>query len=67
MTTKKNGAKSIAKQISCDFKCKFNSNTCNSNQKQNNEICQCEYKIYYTCKVIKEGILARVFVSMISI
>ena len=33
MTTKKNGAKSMAKQISCDFKCKFNSNTCNSNQK----------------------------------
>ena len=33
MTTKKNEAKSMEKQISCDFKCNFNSKTCNSNQK----------------------------------
>ena len=32
----------MKKNISCDFKCKFNSTTCNSNQKWNNKICQCE-------------------------
>ena len=40
----KNKAKTITKHISCDCKCKFNSTTCNLNQKQNNEICQCECK-----------------------
>ena len=29
--TNKNKAKTMAKYISCDFKCKFNSTTCNSN------------------------------------
>ena len=46
----KNKAKTITKHISCDCKCKFNSTTCNLNQKQNNEICKCEFKNYYTCK-----------------
>ena len=36
--------------ISCDYKCKFNSTTCNSNQKWNNKICKCECKNYSTCK-----------------
>ena len=36
--------------ISCDCKCKFNSATCNSNQKWNNETCQCECKNYRKCK-----------------
>ena len=40
----------MLKHISCDCKCKFNSWTCNSNQKWNNEICQCECKNYHTCK-----------------
>ena len=31
--TNKNEAKAITKHISCDCKCKFNSATCNSNQK----------------------------------
>ena len=30
MITNKNEAKTITKYISCDFKCKFNSATCNS-------------------------------------
>ena len=30
--------------ISCDFKCKFNSTTCNLNQRWNNEICQCKWE-----------------------
>ena len=31
--TNKNEAKTMTKHISCDCKCKFNSTTCNSNQK----------------------------------
>ena len=46
----KNEAKTLVKHISCDFKCKFNSTTCNSNQKWNNETCQCECKNYHKCK-----------------
>ena len=33
MITKINEAKTLVKHISCDCKCKFNSTTCNSNQK----------------------------------
>ena len=33
MITNKNEAKAMTKHISCDCKCKFNSTTCNSNQK----------------------------------
>ena len=36
----------MAEHISCDFKCKFNSTTCNSNQKWNNKSCQFECKNY---------------------
>ena len=42
MMANKNEAKTMAKHISCDFKCKFNGKTCN--QKWNNETCQCEWK-----------------------
>ena len=31
------------------FKYKFNSTTCNSNQKWNNKICQCQCKNYHKC------------------
>ena len=37
-------AKTLVKHISFDCKCKFNSATCNSNQKWNNDTCQCECK-----------------------
>ena len=50
MITNKNEAKAMAKHVSCDCKCKFNSITCNSNHKWNNKTCQCEYKTYRTCK-----------------
>ena len=40
----------MEKHISCDFKCKYNSATCNSNQKWNNKLYQCEYKNYRACK-----------------
>ena len=46
----KNEAKTMTKQISCDCKCKFNSTTCNSNQKWNNKTFQCECKNYHKCK-----------------
>ena len=37
MITNKDEAKEMVKHISRDCKCKFNSTTCNSNQKWNNE------------------------------
>ena len=50
MIAKKNEAKTMTKHISCDCKCKFNSATCNSNQKWNNKTRQCECKSYCTYK-----------------
>ena len=50
MITNKSGAKTFIKHISCDCKCKFHSITCNSNQKWDNESCQCECKNYSMCK-----------------
>ena len=44
MITKTDEAKTMTKHISCYCKCTFNSATCNSNQKWNNETCQ------YDCK-----------------
>ena len=46
----KKKAKTMAKHISCDFKCKSNSATCNSNKKWNNKTCKCECKNYHKCK-----------------
>ena len=62
MITNKNEAKAIAKQISCDCKCKLNSATFNSNKKWDNDTCHCECKSYRTCKKIIAGILANVLV-----
>ena len=39
LITRKNEVKTLVKHISCDCKCKFNSITCNSNQKWNNDKC----------------------------
>ena len=50
MITNKNEAKAMTEHISCDCKSTFNSTICNSNQKWNNKICQCECKNYRTCK-----------------
>ena len=50
MITNQNDVKTIAKHISCDLKCKFKSTVFNSNQKWNNEICQCKCKTYHKCK-----------------
>ena len=35
--TNKNEVKAMTKHVSCDWKCKFNSTICNSNQKWNNK------------------------------
>ena len=50
MITNNNEAKTMKKHISCDCECKFNSTTCNSNQKWNNKTCQYECKDYHKCK-----------------
>ena len=63
----KNEAKTMTKHISCDCKCKFNSATCNSNQKWNNKTFQCECKNYRTRKKeIIVGIVAHGFVRKVS-
>ena len=43
-------AKKLIKYISCDYKWKFSTTTCNSDQKWNNDKCQCECEKYLTCK-----------------
>ena len=48
--TNKDEAKGMIEHISCDYKCKFNSTTCNSNQKWNNKTCQCECKNHRKCE-----------------
>ena len=51
MIKNKNEAKKMTEHISDDYcKRKFNSTTCNSNQKQNNKAYQCECKNYRKCK-----------------
>ena len=47
MIINKDEAKEMTEHISCDCKCKFNSTTCNSNQKWNNKTSQCECKNYH--------------------
>ena len=49
--TNKSEAKTMVKHTPSDCKCKFNSTTCNLNQKwSNNDAFQCEYKKYHKCK-----------------
>ena len=60
MITNKNEAKTMAKHFSCNCKCKFNSTTCNSNQKWNAKTFNVIVKIIKTKKVIV-AILVHVF------
>ena len=62
MITNKNETKTMAKHISCDFKWKFNSTTCNSNQRWNNKNVIVNVKIIVSAKKIIIGIRAQVFV-----
>ena len=50
MITNKNEGKTMTKYVSCHSKCRFNSATCNPDQKWNDETCQCECKNYRTLK-----------------
>ena len=68
MITNKNESKATIEYISCDCKCKFNSTTCNSNEKWDDKTCQCEcVKIIVHAKKITVGILAHVFDRIVSI
>ena len=67
MKENKNEAKPMKKHISCDCKCKFNSTKHNSNQKWNNETCQCECKNYHKCEKFIIEILAHVYLRIVSI
>ena len=46
----------IKKPISCQCKCKFDGKKCNSNQKWNNDKCQCE------CKNLKEHVCEKGYI-----
>ena len=50
MLANKIEAKGMTKHVSGEFKSKCNDATFNSNQKWNNEICQCECENYHKCK-----------------
>ena len=65
--TNKNEAKTMAKHIPRDCKCKFNSTTCNSNQKWNNKHVNVNVKIMISAKKVIVGILAHIFVRIASI
>ena len=66
MIANKNEAKATTKHISCDYKCKFSSATCNSNQKWISKTCRYECNSYLKSKNII-GILTHVFVGISSI
>ena len=69
MVTRMNEAKALVKDISCDSKCIFNSVPFNSNQKWNNETCQCECENCCTCKNYRiiVGNVAHVFGRILGI
>ena len=39
-----NESRTLAKHISCKYRCEFDGRECNSRQKWNNDKCQCDYK-----------------------
>ena len=56
----------MVKHISCNCKCKFNSTTCNPNQKWNNETYHCDCRNFSASKKkIIVGIIAHVFVGIV--
>ena len=68
MITNKNEAKAITKHIPCECKCKFNSTICNSNLKNGLiKHVHVSVKIIVRSKKIIVGILAHVFVRIVSI
>ena len=57
----------MAKHISCDFKCKFNSTTYISNENEIIKHVNVSVKIIVSVKKIIVGILAHVLAGMVSI
>ena len=45
-----NESKTLAKHISCEYKCKFDGRKCNSDQWWNNDKCRCECKKRHVCE-----------------
>ena len=62
-----NEAKTLAKHLSCNCKCKFVSTASNSNQKWNNKTCQCQFTIYQICKENYSWIPSTCIFRMVSI
>ena len=60
-------AKTLVKHIPCDFECKFNSTTSNSNQKWNEINANASVKNIVRAKKVTVGILANVILRMVSI
>ena len=50
MISGKYESKIFTKDISQECKCKFDDRKCNSNQKQNNDQCQCKSKKHHICE-----------------
>ena len=50
MFTRMNESKILTKHISCECKYKFEGRKCNSNQKWNNDKCQCKCKKHHICE-----------------
>ena len=68
MITGINEQKTLTKDVSCKYKCKFDGRKCNSNQKWNNDKCRCECKKHHIReKKIIFRILMHVVAKMVNI
>ena len=67
MITGINEDKTLIKHISCDCKCKFNSTTCNSNKNVIMTHANTTVKSFIHAKKIMVGILAQIFVRIVTI
>ena len=67
MITNKNEAKAMTKHISCDYKCKFNSEICNQVKKGTIKHVNVNVKMILRAKMITVGIQAHVFVRIVTI
>ena len=67
MIINRNEAKAMTEHISCNYKSKLNSTTYDSKQKWNNKHVHVNGKIIISLKKIIVGILAHVFVRIVSI
>ena len=67
MITETNESKTLTKYISCEYKCKFDGEICNSNQWWNDDKCKCECKKHHVCENHIFGIFLHVIAIMINI